>query len=346
MTDVTAYTVDMNRQHVNTIFGGTMKQIEKLDRIKKIHAKLKSGAAVNASILSRILGVSVETIYRDIKTMQDDFKAEIEYDQRSKSYRYIDLSYELPLPAVMESDTAALCAAQLMLGRFSNTPFAQEANTIINNLLPVHGCENSAETLRKVISVVPSAQAVIDDEVWADVMTALNETRILEFDYRGRWHTEIEHRTVHPYQIVIDDGMSYLFGYSLERKEMRTFALSRMKNTHVTNRHFKRGETEEYSLRYGCSRFDVFSSGEKDWYCIEFYGDSAIYVSERKWADDQEITPLKDGNGISITFTSTQYLSVLTWVLSQGYNAKLIEPKWLADDWKDHILGMCELIQD
>ena len=42
MTDVTAYTVDMNRQHVNTIFGGTMKQIEKLDRIKKYMHSLKA----------------------------------------------------------------------------------------------------------------------------------------------------------------------------------------------------------------------------------------------------------------------------------------------------------------
>lgn len=325
-----------------------MGKIEKIERIKKIHAMLKTpGAKVTASLLAKKLGVSVETIYRDIQLMQSSqFCAVIDFDQHEKTYRYADPSYELPLPLITKTDIPALCAAQMLLSRFENTPIAHEAHTIIANLLPSLDTQNTQNTCCRHISVTPSPAADIASDIWCDVLRALNSTQILEFDYKGKNSTEPVRRTVRPYELVIDDGMCYLYGYSEDKKALRTYALTRISHITVTNRHFIRPDDIQIKNRYGGSKFDAFSSDETFEFRIEFYGSGAVYVKERIWADTQRITPLADGSGIEITFRSTQTASILSWILSQGENAKPLAPDWLVDDWQDHILGMYEMIKN
>lgn len=54
----------------------------------------------------------------------------------------------------------------------------------------------------------------------------------------------------------------------------------------------------------------------------------ATYVSERQWSKEQWIRKRK-GGGITLTFTTTSRQEVLSWVLSFGKEAKLLEPKGL-----------------
>jgi len=58
---------------------------------------------------------------------------------------------------------------------------------------------------------------------------------IIEFDYNGRWNAETTHRRIAPYQILMDDGMCFLFGYDLNKDAERMFYLNRMKNLTVSS---------------------------------------------------------------------------------------------------------------
>ena len=52
----------------------------------------------------------------------------------------------------------------------------------------------------------------------------------------------------------------------------------------------------------------------------------------------------EDEYATTITFNSNQTDEVLHWILSQGHNAKPLEPEWLVDQWKFHIKQMSKLI--
>ncbi len=78
---------------------------------------------------------------------------------------------------------------------------------------------------------------------------------------------------------------------------------------------------------------------------IQFFGESANYISERVWADDQKIKRNKDGS-IILTFTSGQLYDVLRFVLTQGSNALPLEPENLVTLWKNEVSKMSTKMQE
>jgi len=71
---------------------------------------------------------------------------------------------------------------------------------------------------------------------------------------------------------------------------------------------------------------------------IAFYDCSVVWVMDRQWAADQKITEI--GDGVIITFTSTQFEKVAEWVLSRGSTARPLEPELLVNVWRNEIEEM------
>ena len=89
------------------------------------------------------------------------------------------------------------------------------------------------------------------------------------------------------------------------------------------------------------SFFGVFAGQEKYKFCIGFYDESALWVQERRWAEDQKIEGTEDG--VVMTFTSTQYNKVLEWILSRGCTALPFAPEKLVNEWRRHAAEMGKL---
>ena len=64
------------------------------------------------------------------------------------------------------------------------------------------------------------------------------------FDYTDRWGKQTEQRKLWPYQLVLDDGVCYLFGFDELRNAERIFSLVRMRNAVVTDEAFELPEDQ------------------------------------------------------------------------------------------------------
>ena len=69
-----------------------------------------------------------------------------------------------------------------------------------------------------------------------------------------------------------------------------------------------------------------------------YYGISAVFASERKWATNQKITDIE--GGVRFEFTSSQFDKVLRWILANGSSVVPREPKRLVEEWKSKINEM------
>lgn len=196
--------------------------------------------------------------------------------------------------------------------------------------------------LIKRIAVPPKPKVKIDNETWEKILQAIQENRIIEFDYNGMQNPETTHRKANPYQILLEEGHCYLFGYSIERGAERLFSLSRMKNISATKEFFTLPEDFDFTSRCGGGKFGAFISEESIDFVIYFYDDSRYMVKECIWADNQVVTDFEDRTRIE--FSSPQFLKVLEWILSQGANAKPISPDWFVNDWKNQISNMAKYI--
>jgi predicted DNA-binding transcriptional regulator YafY len=314
-----------------------------LPRIYFIDQEIAAGKFPSTAKLARNYEISMSTISRDIAFMKDMLNAPIEYDALRRGYYYSEPNYRIPAGFTTAEDLLALGMAKSILSLYRNTPLYDAAKELLDSITAPLARNGEPDWFENRIVVPQVASALIPPGVWDIIIAGLRENLILEFEYRGIWDKDYKKRRVRPYQLLFDTGVWYLYGYAEERKEIRLFSLSRIKNITLTGDHFPLAKDCDYRISLGDSYFGVFAGQEKMQFRIEFYDDSAAWVQERQWAEDQKIEETE--NAVVIAFTSTQYDKVLEWILSQGCAARPLEPEELVNDWRWHIEEMRKMAE-
>ena len=316
-----------------------------LERLSKIHAKIKSGCYPNTQQLAFDNEVSVPTISRDIEFLRDRFGADIKYDASQRGYYYAK-DFDMPLNLISSKDIISLSLAKQLMTQYEGSPVYNEISSIIDFLTDSQGIGKS--DFLKRVAAPPLPKVIVNEDTWNKVIIALKENTLLEFDYNGRWRTETTHRKVRPYQVLLQDGMYYVFGYDENADDgnggERLFNLCRIKNIENTKLNFELPDDFEFVSRCGGGRFGAFKESDKVQYEIDFYDDARQFVKECVWADDQEFIDYDEDCTTTIKFTSSQSLKVLEWVLSQGANARPRAPEEFVERWKKEILALTRLL--
>ena len=309
-----------------------------LPRIYRIDAEIASGRFPNSDRLARMCETSISTISRDIEFMRSQLFAPIEYDPFNRGYYYNKKTYRLPAGFTSAEDLLALSMAKSILSLYRETPLYEASVNLLESIIAPITSDGNRGWLENRIVVPKIASAKVQPDVWKIVVDGLKENRMIMFEYLGTWDKEYQNRKVRPYQLLFDSGVWYLYGFSEERKAIRVFSLSRMKNAKLTKESFTLPDNFDYAVSADGSYFGVFVGQEKYHFVIDCYEDAVMYASERKWAEDQQI--INHNSGVTIKFTSTQFDKVLKWVLSCGCNAVPQKPAELVDEWKQHAKNM------
>jgi len=315
-----------------------------VERFYRIDSEIASGKFPNTPDLAKICEVSTATISRDIDFMRDRLDAPIEYDSFNGGYYYTKKTYRVPGGFVGAEDILALGMAKSILTLYRETPLFEAANRLLESIIAPIASDGNKGRLENRILVPKIASAKVKSEIWDPIITALKKNQIITFQYISIWEDDHQSRRVRPFQLLFGSGMWYLYGFSEERKAERIFALSRMQNVELTPNFFTLPKNFSYDDWSGDSYFGVFIGQEKYHFAIDCYGSAVVFASERKWAADQKITEIK--GGVKLEFNSTQFDTVLRWVLSAGSSVIPREPKPLVDEWKRQIKEMSKLISD
>lgn len=312
-----------------------------LERISHIHRKIKSGCYPNTKQLAYELESGLATISRDLDYMRDRMYAPIEYDFTHKGYYYTEGFEPSMQNHLSDKDLRVMLSAKTLLSHYKNTPIYEEACSMLD-LLSSNAMEGKNTALMNRIAVAPSVETNVNQEIWNAIQDSLNQNHILQFDYTDRWGKRTEQRRLRPYQLVLDEGVCYLFGYDELRQAERIFSLIRMKNAVVTEDEFELPDDFEFESRCKDGNFGAVFSKKTDHYVIEFYNEARLIVKEKIWADSQVFK--EDDNKTTIEFDSSQFLKIKAWILSNGCNAKPIQPEWLVNEWKRHITEMSKML--
>lgn len=109
-----------------------------LERLSKIHAKIKSGCYPNTKQLAFDNEVSVPTISRDIEFLRDRFGAPICYDAAQRGY-YYEEDFEMPLNMISSKDVLFLSLVKQLMTQYEGSPIYNEISSIIDFLTDSQG---------------------------------------------------------------------------------------------------------------------------------------------------------------------------------------------------------------
>jgi predicted DNA-binding transcriptional regulator YafY len=310
-----------------------------LARLYFIDRQIASGKYPNSNYLAKKWeNISVSTISRDIDFMRDRLNAPIEYDALHRGYYYSKPNYRIPMGFSGADELLALSMAKNILAIYRDTPIYDAAHHLLDSITAPLTAEGNSDWYENRIVVPQTPSAPVAADVWKLITTALRENCVLTFEYQGAYDENYIPRRVRPYQLLFDSGLWYLYGFAEERKGIRVFSLCRIKNIVLTKDYFPLPENFDYRTDNAGSFFGVFAGQKRYRFKIAFYDYSVVWVMDRQWAADQKITEI--GDGVIITFTSTQFEKVAEWVLSRGSTARPLEPELLVNVWRSNIEEM------
>ena len=192
---------------------------DKITRVLALYSKLMNGAVINKSEEAKNYGVAERSIQRDIDDVRN-FLDEIEdnggiynsvvYDRAIKGYR-LQRIYDVKLT---NPEILAIC--KILLDSRSLTK--KEMDSILTKLIDCCVPEKNRKLVNSLILnekyhyIQPKHGKVFIQTMW-DIGMAINEKRIIEFDYQGIQGHSLKHREVEPAAILNGGMYFYMVGF-------------------------------------------------------------------------------------------------------------------------------------
>lgn len=300
----------------------------------RIHQAIQSGHYPNAVSLATELEVSSKSIHRDLEFMRDRLQLPLQFDYDHKGYYYTGEVSSFPTLQITEGELFALLVAEKALQQYRGTTFERPLVSAFKKMaaaLPDTVSLNLAEWER-TISFRTSAEPILNLKTFDTLAKATAQRQQLQLTYRKPGRRETELRVVDPYHLANINGEWFLFAWCHLRKDIRTFAPARIQAIDVTGETFDRPQKfslekrlrDSFGVQSGQGSFDVV---------IRFNELVSDYIREKKWHDSQQLKELKDG-GLELRMKLSSLGEVERWVLGWAGNAKVLQPKELADSIK------------
>jgi proteasome accessory factor B len=259
----------------------------------------------------------------------------IEYDSRRYGYYYSKPVENFPSMPMAEVEVFALLIADKALAQYHGTPWHTPLETAFKRLMGQldPAASYTMSNLDSAISFRPFAPEETDLTIFERLTRSLQERREVTFQYRNLGAGEWNKRKTHPYHVACVDSHWYLFAFDLDRQAMRTFALSRMNDLTLTQKHFPK--PKPFNLdEYLKGSFAVLKGRADHLVVVEFDVWATDLLRGRRWHSSQEFEVFSDGHS-RLKMRLNSIKEVERFVLSFGTHARVVQPAELVARMKE-----------
>lgn len=248
------------------------------------------------------VGFSKRTLQRDIREIRNLFGADIEYSTKGKGYFISQTEME-------------------------NMNFQRiiEAFDMFNSL-------NLAENLKPFIHL--EKRKPQGTENLYGLLHAIRNKFQIKFSYQKFWEDEISQRKVEPYALKEFKNRWYLLAKGIDESKIKSFALDRLTELEITNRHFELSNADdvEESYRY-C--FGIISPNDEkpQEIILSFKSEQGKYIKSLPLHETQKVL-IDNEDELQLSLTLCLTHDLLMELLSYGDNMTVLKPKRLIKEIK------------
>jgi predicted DNA-binding transcriptional regulator YafY len=285
--------------------------------------------------LASAYGVHQRTIRRDIQALSkagfplydDNVAGTIVWKLSAKPFRGLEET------GLSVTELCALYFSRSILETLAGAPFRDETARAFEKLeraLPV-ASRRFLDRYPQMLKAKATGRKKQDEkkvrEFIARAVDASLERRRVLMQYDSMASRRTKEYKVDPLRLAYADGGVYLIAWVEEYKQVRTFAVERIRTLAVLDEHFEPREltTEPFAHSLGVH------SGEADPVQVEFDARVAEYVKGREWHRSQVVDERPDGS-LLMTLTVCDDRPLRSWIHSFGPLARVVSPATLAQE--------------
>lgn len=285
----------------------------KINRLIEIITILLNRQTITAKELAERFGVSARTIYRDIDALSSA-GVPIYTDQGKGGGISLLEDYTLNKALLSKSESDGLILALKAMGA-TDYP---EADAILEKIGSVFKSNIAHDWIE--VDFEDWCSKVNEDNKFSKIRDAIINSLVINFDYFNANGVK-SNRNAEPVKLIFNAYTWYLIAYCHNRNEHRMFRLSRIKNVHLTDKHFtKRTITVEEKQFVHAPLVE-----------LKLRCDEKILNRLYDTFDEQYISQNNDGS-FDLTVQIPDEEWICGFVLSFGSYAEVLEPKHIREE--------------
>lgn len=209
----------------------------RLTRLTAIITQLQSKRLITARELAQKHEVSIRTIYRDIRTLEDSGIPII--TEEGKGYSLVD-GYQLPPVMFTENEANALITAEQLIAMNKDQSFVEQYNNAITKIKAVLKKPQKEKTNLLTERIIFRSNQ--DNETTSNylmtIQSAITDYQLLDIDYFSL-ENQPSKRTIEPFALYSTQNNWLLIAFCRLRKEFRVFRIDHIQQLSPQNNRFE-----------------------------------------------------------------------------------------------------------
>lgn len=209
---------------------------KRLPRLTAILTQLQTKRLLTASELAGKFGVSIRTIYRDIRALEQAGVPVLTED--GKGYTLME-GYKIPPVMFTESQANALILAEQLVLKNKDASFVKDYSEAIDKIKAVlgHKVKDKANLLSERTRFSENIHRERNSNNLSDLQFALTNFCLIKIEYTNEAN-DTTYRLVEPFALLSTEETWLLIAWCRSRIEFRFFRLDRIKKLHLLTEKF------------------------------------------------------------------------------------------------------------
>ncbi|NBA88582.1 WYL domain-containing protein [Emticicia sp. CRIBPO] len=233
------------------------QEIPRLARLTAILTMLQSKRLITAGYIADRFGISIRTVYRDIRALESSGVPVFTED--GKGYSLME-DYRMAPVMLTEAECNALITAESMVIKNKDISFVNNYASAITKIKAQlnPATKDKIEKLSGLISFRQNLNQDITSHYLSEIQLAITNFNPVKIEYRSENQTETISRVIEPLAMYSTNENWILIAFCRLRDEIRSFRLDRISKSEVLPETFKSHnfDFEEYYAYYRKKYFD------------------------------------------------------------------------------------------
>jgi len=304
--------------------------MNRIDRVSAILIQLQSRRVVKAVDIAERFNISLRTVYRDVKTLEEAGIPII--GEAGVGYSIMD-GYRLPPVMFTREEATAFLTAEKFVEKMTDASTAEHHKSAMYKIKAILKTaeKNLLEDIDTKIEVLKShSQLRIDNK--DHIQTLLNsiaQKKVLTIDYFANHTQEHTNRNIEPIGIFYKDSYWHLIAFCRMRNDYRDFRIDRINRISVTDITFN-------SKHPTLKAYIAQTAREQELDLVMIRIDKSIYCHlEHQKYYSGFVSEKTIGNQVEMTFLTSSLEGFARWFMMFGDRAEIISPDSLKERVSD-----------
>lgn len=300
--------------------------MNRIDRISAILIQLQSRRVVKASDIAARFNISLRTVYRDVKTLEEAGIPLI--GEAGVGYSIMD-GYRLPPVMFTKEEATAFLTAEKFVETLTDAATAAQYKSAMYKVRAILKTteKDMLESIDDRIGVIKGVHIpeMANTDHIQTILNSISQKQVLSLNYFAQHSQEHTKRYAEPIGIFYMSGFWHLIAYCRLRKAYRDFRVDRIKNLVVTDEHYI---DEHPSLK----DYIAQKANEKELYAVVIMVDKPAHphLEHQKYYSGF-ISEKVVGDMMEMTFLTSSLEGFARWYMMFGENAEIVSPDSLRD---------------